>query len=158
MQSNRGTRRTFSIELMLKSPVQTVRSTLALFRVEIIILVRHSVIVTILRTWRLKTRGWVPFRVEMPSSAKSPDQLGGGYHPAYSVGIWGSSPTVYAAGAWNWSLISVWKWMEPILHSATCFHIVHKDRNTVTVDWCCLFFSLSLFPPMLQVVLSLWDR
>jgi hypothetical protein len=75
MQSNRGTRRTFNIEL---SPVQTVRSTLALFRVEIIILVRQSVIVTILRDGRLKNRGWVPVRFEILSSAKSPDHLGGG--------------------------------------------------------------------------------
>jgi hypothetical protein len=139
----------------VKSPVQTVLSTLALLRVEFIILVRHSVIVTILRAGRLKNRGRVPVRVEIPSCAKSPDQLGGRDHPAYSVGIWGSSPTVYAAGAWNWSLISVWKWVEPYLHSATCFHIVHKDRNTVAVDWCFLFFSLSLSPHATSCVVTL---
>jgi len=65
---------------------------LALFQVEIIILVRQSVIVTILWAGRLKNRGRVPVRVEILSSAKSRDLLGGwgggGIHPpSYSVGL-----------------------------------------------------------------------
>ena len=130
----------------VKCPVQTVRATLVLLEVEIIVLVRQSVVVTISWAGRLKNRGWVTVRVEILSSAKSPDLLGvgGGDPTSYSVGIWGSFPTVYAAGTRNWPLISVWKWVEPYLHFASCFHIVDGDNNNVAVDF--FFFSRRYIP------------